>query len=563
MLSALHITNIAVIKSCDIDFSPGFNALTGETGAGKSMIIDSISLLTGARSAKDLIRGGEDHAMVSAYFSDISEANMQAMAELGVECDDEGGLFVQRDIYSDGKSKARLNNRVVPASLLRMALRYLINIHGQHDNQVLLDDSGHLSLLDAYLAEGIDLKEYSAVYSELCDIKKKLDELNMDDAEKQRRIDLYKYQLDDIDSAKLKSGEEEELEKRKLKIKNLERISKNVSVVYRALYHNSKGTSACQLIDMAKKSIENLTDIFPKGEEYLSKLEDIESELTDIAETYYDMRDYEVENPDAALDVIEGRLYTINRLKRKYGKSIDEILDYRNKTAQALDSIELSEIQTKEYEHKIKELAAKAEEFADKLSAIRKKGAKRLEDDIMSELKYLDMDKVRFCVDFADCDFNSSGRDKVQFLISTNPGEAPKPLSKIASGGELARIMLAMKSVFAKKEGTQTLIYDEIDTGISGKTAQKLGLKLKASGEYAQVLCVTHSAQVASACDNHLFIEKKQIGERVETTVRSLNEEERVNEIARIMGGSQISEKLLSSAKELIIQGNNRKEIIQ
>ncbi|MBQ3182781.1 MAG: DNA repair protein RecN [Clostridia bacterium] len=557
MLSALHITNIAVIKSCDIEFSPGFNALTGETGAGKSMIIDSISLLTGARSARELVRSGEDHAMVSAYFSDISESNKRAIADLGVECDEDGGIFVQRDIYSDGRSKARLNSRVVPASLLRNVLKYLINIHGQHDNQTLLDDTRHLSLLDAYLAERIDLTEYLSVYNALRDAQKALSSLNMDDAEKQRLIDLYKYQLDDIDSAKLRRGEEEELEERKLKIKNLERISKNVSVVYRALYHNSKGTSACQLIDMAKKSIENLTDIFPKGEEYLDRLEEISSELTDIAETYYDMRDAEVENPDAALDVIEGRLYTINRLKRKYGKSIDEILDYRDKTAEALDSIELSEIQTEEYQKQIASLTEKAEKLALRLTEIRKEGAKNLEGEIMAELCYLDMDKVRFSVDIKPCELSSTGSDDICFLISTNPGETPKPLSKIASGGELARIMLAMKTVFAKKEGTQTLIYDEIDTGISGKTAQKLGFKLKASGEYAQVLCVTHSAQVASASDNHLFIEKNQIGDRVETTVRPLDEDERIREIARIMGGSEITEKLLSSAKELINQANN------
>ncbi len=557
MLSALHITNIAVIKSCDIEFSPGFNALTGETGAGKSMIIDSISLLTGARSARDLVRSGEDHAMVSAYFSDISDANRKAVAELGVECDEDGGIFVQRDIYADGKSKARLNSRVVPASLLRNVLKYLINIHGQHDNQTLLDDTRHLSLLDAYLAEGIDTADYLSVYNELCEARKALAALNMDDAEKQRMIDLYKYQLDDIDSAKLRRGEEEELEERKLKIKNLERISKNVSVIYRALYHNSKGTSACQLIDMAKKSIESLTDIFPKGEEYLDKLEEISSELTDIAETYYDMRDAEIENPDAALDVIEGRLYTINKLKRKYGKSIDEILDYRDKTAKALDSIELSEIQTEEYQKKITALTEKANRLAEKLTEIRKTGALNLETEIMAELCYLDMDKVKFSVDIKPCELNSTGGDDISFLISTNPGETPKPLSKIASGGELARIMLAMKTVFAKKEGTQTLIYDEIDTGISGKTAQKLGFKLKASGEHAQVLCVTHSAQVASACDNHLFIEKKQVGDRVETTVRPLDEDERVREIARIMGGSEITEKLMSSAKELINQANN------
>ncbi|MBR5633272.1 MAG: AAA family ATPase, partial [Clostridia bacterium] len=425
MLSALHINNIAVIKSCDIDFSPGFNALTGETGAGKSMIIDSISLLTGARSARELVRSGEDHAMVSAYFSDISEQNKAMIAELGVECDEDGGIFVQRDIYSDGKSKARLNSRVVPASLLRNVLKYLINIHGQHDNQTLLDDTRHLSLLDAYLAERIDTSDYAAVYKKLCETQKALDSLNMDDAEKQRMIDLYRYQLEDIDSAKLKQGEEQELEERKLKIKNLEKISKNVSVIYRALYHNSKGTSACQLVEMAKKAIENLADIFPNCEEYIDKLEEISSELTDIAETYYDMRDAEIENPEAALDIIEGRLYTINRLKRKYGKSIDEILDYRDNAARKLDSIELSEIQTEEYQKRVASLTEEARALAARLPEIRAAGAETLCGEIMSELCYLDMDKVRFTVDIKPCELNSHGCDDVCFLISTNPGESP------------------------------------------------------------------------------------------------------------------------------------------
>ena len=557
MLSALHITNIAVIKSCDIEFSPGFNALTGETGAGKSMIIDSISLLTGARSVKELVRTGEDRAMVSAYFSDISDTNKKIISEFGVECDEDGGIFVQRDLYTDGRSKARLNGRTVPVTLLRNVLKYLINIHGQHDNQTLLDDKCHLSLLDSYLAERLDVSGYRKVYYELCETKSELEALNVDDAQKQRLMDLYRYQLNDIDSAGLRQGEEEELETRKLKIKNLEKISKNVSVVYRALYHNSKGTSACQLIDMAKKSIEALSDIYPKGTEYIDRLEEIASELTDIAEVYYDMRDAELEDPESALDIIEERLYTINKLKRKYGNSINEILEYRAKAAKELDSIELSELKVAEYTKKSELLTAKAVSLAEELTRIRKEGAEDLAEEIMSELRYLDMDKVGFYVEITPCELNKNGVDEVRFLISTNPGEDPKPLSKIASGGELARIMLAMKSVFAKKEGTQTLIYDEIDTGISGKTAQKLGFKLKANGKHAQVLCVTHSAQVASACDNHLYIEKMQVGDRVETTVRSLDENERINEIARIMGGSEITEKLLSSARELINQANN------
>lgn len=555
MLQSLHITNIAVIKSTDINFSPGFNVLTGETGAGKSIIIDSISLLSGSRSSRELIRNGADSAMISAYFTDISEKNRELISELGVECDEEGGIFVQRDMTADGKSKVRINSRTVPLSLLRNVLKYLINIHGQHDNQTLLDPSLHLGLLDAYTENDLEKQEYQRVYKELISVKKKLDALRLDDSEKQRMIDLYRYQLQDIDSAKLKAGEEEALEEKKRRIKNIEKISKNANLIYRALYSNSKGASACALIDMARTAIEKLSDVLDNSEEYIEKLDSIEEELRDIAESCDELIDDDIKDPAKALDIIESRLDIINRLKRKYGSDIPEILEYRDKTKKQLDEIELSDAQSAEYAKELSSLTEKARELALKLRKTRKEGALSLANEIMSELMYLDMGKVRFTVDIRECALNADGADEINFLICTNPGESPKPLSKIASGGELARIMLAMKSVFAKKEGTETLIYDEIDTGISGRTAQKLGFKLKQSAKYAQVLCITHSAQVASSADNHLFIEKNQVGERVETTVKELDIEQRIYEIARIMGGSEITEKLLSSAKELINQG--------
>lgn len=556
MLESLHITNIAIIKSTDINFSPGLNILTGETGAGKSMIIDSISLLTGARSSKELIRNGADHAMVSAYFTDISKENKDIIYELGVECDDEGGLFVQRDITADGRSRVKINSRTVPLSLLKSVLGCLINIHGQHDNQSLLDDSRHLSLLDAYLDSSLDMSEYTKVYSELVSVRKRLSELRLDDSEKQRMIDLYRYQLNDIDSAKLKKGEEEALEERKLRIKNIEKISKNSNLIYRALYHNGKGASATQLIDMAKTSIERLSDIISESEDMLDTLDGIKSKLEDIAVRCNDLCDEDIGDPDKALDIIESRLDVINRLKRKYGNGIEEILAFRQKTKKSLDEIEVSDQQSEELAKKADELEKRARRLASEITDIRKKGAETLANEIMSELMYLDMGKVTFYVDLAPAELNSRGADECSFLICTNPGEAPKPLSRIASGGELARIMLAMKTVFAKKEGTETLIYDEIDTGISGRTAQKLGFKLKSSARHSQVICITHSAQVASSADMHLYIEKNQVGGRTETSVRELDEEERIYEIARIMGGSEISEKLLSSAKELISQAN-------
>ncbi len=558
MLSTLHISNIAVIKDCDIEFAPGFNALTGETGAGKSMIIDSISLLMGSRNTKDLIRVGEDKASVSAYFTDISPANKAMCEEAGVLLDEEGGLFVQRDITADGKTKARINTRTVPVSVLRQVIPSLINIHGQHDNQSLLNEQNHLTLLDSYIGDIPEMQEYIAVYNELIQTEKKLASLICDDREKQQLIDMYRFQLSEIDSAKLKVGEEEELENRKIKVKNLEKITKNVNLVYRALYHNSKGGSASTLIEMALKAIDNLADVHEGAKEDIACLERILSELQDVAERVASVKDEEIDNPEAALDIIESRLHLINRLERKYGADIAEVLQHRDKIKSSLDEIELSDVVTKECKSKIASLTEKATQLAQKISDARKLGAATLENEVMSELIYLDMDKVRFCVEISPCKLNARGCDEIRYLISTNKGEAPKPLAKIASGGELARIMLSMKSVFAKKEGTQTLIYDEIDTGISGRTAQKLGFKLRAGGRDAQIICVTHSAQVASACDNHLYIEKKEIDGRANTSVRTLNSREHINEIARIMGGAQITDKLISSAKELIEQAKNR-----
>lgn len=558
MLSSLHITNIAVIKSCDIEFSPGYNVFTGETGAGKSMIIDSIAILGGVRGAKKFIRNGEDHASVSAYFSSISEEHKtEFLEEYGIECDDDGGLTVQREIYTNGKIRTRINSRIVPPPVLNSVMTRLVNIHGQHDNQTLLDELEHLPLLDAYLADKLDPAEFTKWYNEFVDMRNKLSVLSYEDHEKRKLYDIEKHYLETITKSNLRVGEEQELEEKKNKIKNQQRITKNANLIYRALYQNSKGSSACQLIDMAKKSIDALNDIYPDGTQLSEKLDAVASELTDIAEIYNDLRGDEYDNPAAALDEIEDRLYFIKKIKRKFQMSIEDIIEYGQKLAEKLDGLELNEKNIADTRKRMEEAILHTEECAGMLSRIRADGAKALEAEVMAELKYLDMDKVRFYVKIYRTDLSPYGWDKVRFLISTNPGEEPKPLAQIASGGELARIMLAIKTVFAKKEGTETLIYDEVDTGVSGKTAQKIGFKLKECGKHTQILCVTHSAQVASACDHHLYIEKNQVGDRVETTVRNLDENERVNEIARIMGGSEITEKLLSSAKELINQANN------
>jgi len=550
MLLSIHIENIAVIKSIDVDFSEGFNVLTGQTGAGKSIIIDSINLIMGARADRDLIRSGEERAFVSAVFS-VSDAVKDYCAEVGISCEDE--LMISREVLTDGKSVARVNGRTVSATVLREIATRLVTIHGQHDNQDLLRPERHIDFLDGYCSDSTLKEEYSIAYKAYVDSKAALDSFIVDEKDKARRIDLITYQLKDIDGAKLKVGEEEKLTETKKKLKNSEKINKNTSLVYRALYSNDKGVSACTLIERAIGAVEALSDVYPDAVNTAEKLEECRSLLTDIAHSVDGVSVDLTADPEALLTKIESRLALIDRLKTKYGTDISEILEYADGLRGELDALENSDERLAklrdDYEAKLKNAMLCGKRLTD----FRKEVAGRLSSGICEQLDYLDMAKVRFCVDFSPCETPTPiGTDSVEFLISANAGEELHPLAKVASGGELSRVMLAMKCVFAQIDTVSLMIFDEIDAGISGKTSVKIGKKLRELSRNYQIMCVTHSAQIASLANKHFLISKNESDGRVFCRVDTLDYDGRVAEISRIIGGEVITDTIIASARELL-----------
>lgn len=552
MLISLHIENIAVIKKVDIDLQKGFTALTGETGAGKSIIIDSINILLGARPSREMIRNGEDTAIVSALFSEISQSNITSLSELGILPDEDGSIFIQRSISTDGRTNTKINGRTVSVSLQREIGGLLINIHGQHENQTLLDTSKHIYYLDKYAGDDSLITSYIESYDKMNDIKRSLSELRRDEKEKARTVEMLRYQISDIDAAHLKPNEDDDLETQRKRIQNLEKIEKQAKIVYRSLYEGDKGLSACQQIDRAVIAIKQIADMFDGFDECIEKLESFRYEIEDIAVRADDLIDDDIGDPSAALDKIEARLDVITKLKRKYGATVTDILDFRAKTAEKLEDLEMSDEKIHNLNVLFKIAENEALTRAGILSECRQKAAASLAEKITAELAFLEMSKVCFAVEVRKSQLTHSGGDDVEFMISTNPGEPLKSLGKIASGGELSRVMLAIKSVLADHEKTETLIFDEIDTGISGRTSHKIGIKLKQTSAVSQVICVTHSAQIAALAHNHLYISKNEHDGRVETTVIPLDYNGRVNEIARIMGGAEITENLIETAAEML-----------
>lgn len=550
MLSSVHIENIALITSLNIEFQKGFSVFTGETGAGKSIIIDSIGFALGNRADRDLIRSGEDSAFVEAFFCDLSEETLKKCADCGIEPDEDGCIFVRRTINTDGKGSVRINGRQVPISLLREISGFLVNIHGQHHNGELLNPDKHIGILDAYGEISSELSAYCEVYSEYTELRKKLSSLEIDEKEKKRRIDILRFQIDEIKKAKLKKGEEEELNFEKNKIRNLEKISKNINTAYDALYGGNG--SVTEKIDRAVNAVKAVSDIIPGADEYLEQLEDFKYRIMDIAELLYENIDGADEDPDTALDRIESRLDIIGKLKMKYGSDIDQILEYLKNCEAELSEIELSDVLSEEIKANIKNITPKLEKAAKTLTEKRTQAAKKMSKLIMEELKFLDMNGVKFEVSITEVDYSAIGRDSVEFLVSTNAGEPFKSLSKTASGGELARLMLAIKCVIAEKDSVETMIFDEVDTGVSGKTSRKLGLKLLQISKDREVLCVTHSAQIASLGDSHFFVSKAEKAGRTSTSIAVLNDDERVDEVARIISGIGVTDPARQAAKELI-----------
>lgn len=559
MLVSLSIENVATIKTVEIDLDRGFTVLSGETGAGKSIIIDSVNLLTGEKSNRELIRTGESSASVRAIFTALSDKKVKEINDAGIDCD--GELEVYREISANGRNIIKCNGRAVPTYTLRQIMRGLVSIHGQNSSLVLLDENTHIRYLDKYAENDGLLKDYQISFTELNDAVNEQRALLTDEREKARTIEDLSRQIKEIEGAKLKENEEEELLAARTRIKNIEQTAKYVKAVYRNLYHSEKAPSASERIDAAIKALTalNETEQSEKITGSINKLNSFKYEIDDIAEETKSLLSDIEENPAEALDGIENRLARISGLKRKYGSDIKEINAYCEELKQRLDGIKKADARIAELGDVIKKVKAETMVKASALTKSRKEAAKRLSDAVLSELKYLDLKKVRFEVDVElKKQLTASGADDVTFLVAANAGEELKPLDKTASGGELSRIMLAVKSVFAGKDDIDTVIYDEVDTGISGATSERIGNRLHMTSKGCQVIAVTHSAQVASNADQHILIYKTEVDGRTQTFCKALNKEERIKELSRIIGGIDVTENAVAVAAEMLEKNTER-----
>lgn len=553
MLQSLHIENVAVVKTIDIELSDGLTALTGETGAGKSIIIDSLNLLLGARADKELIRNGENRAEVSALFCNIDDETCKSFEDIGFELPDKS-VMLSRTLTRTS-SGARINGRAVTLQLLREASQMLFGIHGQNDNMRLLDPKNHIDILDSFANCRALREKYKVLYLQMLHLQAEIDSISKDVRERERLGEMLRYQISEIDSCKLREGEEEALEALASKLRHAERINKCCALVQKAL-EGGKGMGAIYLADRAAGALDSISDAVPEAEALSDRLEHIKYELEDIAATAATFSDFDDGDPSSKLDRVEGRLDAIAKLKRKYGNSVEEILEFRNEAAEKLSRIDNADDRKEDLQNDLKNLSTSAKSIAKELSSKRRKAAYGLSQSVTETLSFLDMPKVTFEVMIRSTDhFMADGIDEIEFLICTNPGEPLLPMAKIASGGELARIMLALKNVLNLSDGINTVIFDEIDTGISGKTSRKVGIKLKEIGRSAQVICVTHSAQIASLANTHLFVSKKEVAGRTESFIDSLDGEKRVLEIARILGGIELTERQIEAAREMIAEG--------
>lgn len=551
MLTQLYIENIAVIERATIAFQPGFNILTGETGAGKSILIDSLHAVLGERTSRDLIRTGARAAFVSAAFSDVEEGAREKLQELGFAVEEDGTLLLQREISAEGKSSCRVNSRPATVSALREIGALLINIHGQHESYGLLSPDSHLGYLDRMgVPEALHLA-YREAYRRMCRVQRELDGFQMDEAQKARQIDLLTYQIDELESAQLRPGEQEELTERRDLYRNSEKIAGALQSAKSALDGNEESEGALAAVTGAADALADAGRYLPAAASLAERLRSAQYELEDCGAEIGGLADG-LEYDPAELEEIEARLDLFYRLGLKYGGSVEGMLAYLEDCKKQLSDIELSDEHiarlTKEYQEAEGEAWRCAKMLSQKRAEIAELFAKRVQE----ELRFLDMPHVAFLVQRDEGPLGPTGCDKVQFLISTNPGEPAKPLAKIASGGELSRIMLAIKTVLAGTDRIATLIFDEIDTGISGSAAQKVGLKLREVSRARQVICVTHLAQIASLANAHFLIKKHVEHDRTYTNVTALDREGRRRELARIMGGAEITELLLQNAEEML-----------
>ena len=547
MLNLLHIENIAVIESADISFGTGFNVLTGETGAGKSIVIDAISAILGERAYRDMIRTGEEKASVRAVFSQV--APLDWFNENGVTYDRE--TVIQRDIFLDGKNVCRVNGTLVSVTMLRKLGIQLINIHGQHDSASLFDEENHLIFLDDFSSNQALREAYQEKYQAVAALRREIQRMTMDEGEKLRRMETLQYQIAEIEKAELEPGEDETLEERRKLLQNAERLSKGMEEAVEALYGGEESDGAAGLLAQAEHALGRLSRFSDSFTSLHDKVADLMYQVRDAAEEAKDMRDDLSYSADE-LEQIESRLDVIYRLRKKYGTTCREILDYLEKARKELADIEFADDRLEKLKQKQQKAEKEAWAAAQALRQNRRENAEIMSARILQELKELDMPRVQFSCQFRELELQPNGADAVAFYLSANAGEALKPLSKVASGGELARIMLSMKNVLAEKDQIATLIFDEVDTGVSGRAAQKVAEKLRKLAQHKQVLCVTHLPQMAALADTHMLISKSERDGRTYTSVTPLDTEGRKRELARIIGGTHITETTLKSAEEML-----------
>ena len=551
MLSQLYIENIAVIRQATIDFQQGFHVFTGETGAGKTILISAINAVLGGRTFKEIIRSGETRATVSALFTEIPEELCKKIEVLGYPLED-NQLLVQREIDLSGKGQCRLDGRPATAAMLREVCSLLIDIHGQHDNQELLSAEKHLGFLDSYGAYPQEMAAYTAAYERMCECAARLDKLQMDESYKLQRMDILQFQIKEIGDAKLTDGEEERLVEQQKRIRNAERITESLGAVYTLLNGNGEEMrGVLEALEEVSTELDTAAKYLTEFEGYSEKLSDAYYMLEELGSRARDTLE-DADFDPRQLDAIESRLDTIYKLKKKYGNSIAEILEYFERISEEYQSLELSDELTAHLQRELDEANLVLHTVAEALTACRLAAAAEFSERVEQELAYLDMVGVRFSITRREKPYGPTGADEMEFMICTNTGEEAKPLAKIASGGELARIMLAIKNVLAEKDGIGTIIFDEVDTGVSGRAAQKIGKKLAEVARHRQVICVTHLAPVAACAAHHYRIYKTVEDGRTFTRVEELTRPQRVQELARIMVGENITESALKSAEEML-----------
>ncbi len=549
MLCEIKIENVAVIEKAAAVFSDGLNVLSGETGAGKSILIDSINAILGNRTSREIVRSHTPKAMIWATFRGIGAKTRAQLADAGYEAENE--LLLYREITAEGKSTCRINGMPATASVVRDICSGLINIHGQHDNQSLMNPARHLGILDSFAQNETAHDAYYVVYKELCRVKKEIDALSMDETEKERRIETLRFQIEEIGAAELRPGEEDELLNRRTLIRNAQTVTEQLNIAYAALSGAEDAPGAGEMLGSAAtalESISSLSEDFAPLAEQMSGLyytaRDAASDIADIlARCEFDPQ---------ALDAVEERLDLIYRMKQKYGGDVQDILAYLDAATAELDGIETGAQRLDELYDRQAALYDKAKALADALTQTRLEAFERFNAQITDALRFLNMPGIRFTLSHKKGPLAGSGQDSVEFNISTNPGEEPKPLAKIASGGELSRIMLAVKSALADKDDISTVIYDEIDTGVSGLAAGRISEKLKQTAQGRQVICITHTAQIAAQADNHLLIRKNVSEDRTYTEIDALSGEGRVQELARMISGDKITELALANAREML-----------